>query len=407
MPRLVPAPLCIALLLALEVAGGLPAERLQAQEAEQPSASVNETLDRFAVALGGEIERELGKASSVQLGGFEGPISDVGIKLALKRELQKRVNLVTEGANFTISGEFAGGMRNQQMMIRVTTRIKKAANGTVLRTIPFQISVTPQVGFNILNPPTFDASVAGSEESGGTANPPATGDNQKPSEMAEADQKKVSERLTNSVVDPEPPTITKPTAFIGEQAQDSLMKISAESPYGLELLRETPEGYVPLLAKVVGDRAKIDLSAGQVYAVRVHNGSDQPVGVEVLIDGINIFAFSADPVWKESGKFIVRPGTGLLKGWHDEGAKSHKFQVMKYADSPAAELGFESGVGTIQVGFYQVAPVKADGDNPVLNLATGKGDQTEMRYSKMLTKFGGFLGGLAVDYVPFPQDLPQ
>lgn len=201
-------------------------------------------------------------------------------------------------------------------------------------------------------------------------------------------------------------------------AGQSLVKTSAASPYGVEVLlvalakdgkplldaAGNPQYEAPLPARQdPGGFMFVDIPPGRLYAIRLINESDQDAGVTLSVDGINIFAFSNHKAWRELGKVVLpagtskAPGAGLIRGWHHTKEQSNFFEITKIGDSAAAELGrLDGGIGTITATFCTAFPNQLL--VPLLQrelagidrgeVATGRGPVVTQQYNEVQRVFG-------------------
>ena len=100
--------------------------------------------------------------------------------------------------------------------------------------------------------------------------------------------------------------------------------------------------------------ALVGLEVNDTYAVRLVNDSDQDVGVELLVDGLNSLMFSSNARFREEGKWVIAANSaGTVRGWHKGGGQSKEFLVVPTPDSELARLGKPtSDIGTITAVFY-------------------------------------------------------
>jgi hypothetical protein len=147
------------------------------------------------------------------------------------------------------------------------------------------------------------------------------------------------------------------------------------SPYAVEVL----VGDEARPARLVGGQAFAAVRKGEVYALRVHNASPHEAAVSVTIDGLDLFAFSAERDPKTGARpthFIIRPREwGEVVGWHLSRENTASFQVTDYKSSAlakalkgAAALTGNPRVGTVTVCFHR----SWEGDKVPADEAGGK-----------------------------------
>lgn len=132
------------------------------------------------------------------------------------------------------------------------------------------------------------------------------------------------------------------------------------SPFGLEIL----VGGRSRDVRSVEGRPIVDIDRGETYAVKIYNRSPHEVAVQILIDGISMFAFG-DPEFRlatgEPRYSVVivpaargaEPGTVMLEGWHrnNKPGGQDRFVVTEYSQSAAGKLMKVQDLGTITATF--------------------------------------------------------
>jgi hypothetical protein len=149
---------------------------------------------------------------------------------------------------------------------------------------------------------------------------------------------------------------------VADPKGDDLSMVTV-GPYKVQILRQ-PGGKGPYLpAPLVLPKGEIkegvnegkpiiDLQPGDNYAIRVINGSELPAGVDISIDGINMFTVSPVDAWRELGKFYSPRGQDfVVTTWPN--AEKSKFKVVNELDSVHRKLGHpeRSSLGVIMVSF--------------------------------------------------------
>ncbi len=151
----------------------------------------------------------------------------------------------------------------------------------------------------------------------------------------------------------------------------------------------------------------VKISEGDSYAIKIYNDSGAPVGVEVRIDGINMFAFSQVPNYKKIGRLFVKPGgTPLITGWHffNGPGGTREFLVMPWENSAQAILGTrdESTIGVVTVSFFSAwVGDTPPPDEPALRggeLATGIGKPTDNTTHDIVCHFGQLRSNVTIRY---------
>ncbi len=148
----------------------------------------------------------------------------------------------------------------------------------------------------------------------------------------------------------------------------------------------------PLTATVEDGLAYVELTTGQVYAIRIFNKAvDHDVAVKVLIDGVSAFSFSQDEFLKSTNLFVIDRGkSGVLRGWHDTGSKFLEFVVSD--EAAAGKLGAtSSSVGTVTVQFFP--SWRVDEPKPKVELLTSVAEQAKERGSTPWRKWSSGTSG--------------
>jgi hypothetical protein len=156
--------------------------------------------------------------------------------------------------------------------------------------------------------------------------------------------------------EPLPPirdSIEKPEVHV----RGSLIRPTAESPYGIEILvRDVGRAQrKPREARVEEGLAFVPLARDEVYAVRLINGANHEAGVALSIDGLSMFAFSEN----STARYMIVPpkGSVTVVGWHRSIRESNEFVITSYAKGAVALLGADpAGIGTITATFQACWP---------------------------------------------------
>lgn len=412
--------------VALVIVASLAANSFGQEAQTTVNEKLHAALKPVADGISQFVKREEGDNPSVQLKRFDGPTNGAAIVQSLSKHLQEAgLKVLPTGANFSVSGDFQGERRDNLFMIRIEAKIKNPA-GNTLHTLPPTVVSSVEESLALLGPSTVDLT-QGAQDTATESTPPATTDtppatttpattegaaaDPKLQEQPVVDEKVVADRLEEAATNPQQPTVVKPAADqvpAGQTPIDSIVKISPKSPYGLELWLKTPKGFQPALIELEGNRARVKIGADQVYAVRIYNNSDVPVGCDLRIDGISSFAFSQQ--YPPGQKMVIAPGKGgWIPGWHVNDAISHEFLITEYGKSAAGRLGTAKGVGTVTGVFYAMLGSKAEGNDPTPgSFATGVGQVTKVPYRRVGARFGAPLGAISIQYLrpDHPGDLP-
>lgn len=410
---------------------------------------VKPTLDAAAVDLAADIRKLVmtnpAAQGSVRLGAFEGPPGNgSGAKLAklLEESFAKDNVKVVNTGGFRVGGNVEITSVDGKLVMVVECEVFNSA-GRRVQTLVKRI-VMDRDSALAASGVTADLSAAAATRSIGdpsvaTTSPPAT---TPPVVTPPVAQPPVAQPplATPPVANPPPATagvrpqtevalpktdatqavltaLERPTAEIQKQTVavkqpngavqavvQQVVKASAESPYGIEILRGPKRdafaaAEVSLEQAPGGSVSFVQLTAADVFAIRVHNASRRPVGCMLTIDGINVFAFSEIPAWRQLGKMVIGPGSGLVGGWHKTDDISLEFVITKYADSAAAKLGVDKGVGTITAVFFETFDPNdpaARGDAPAEGV--GIGQAVKVPYKPVVVRFGDPVAVVTVRY---------
>ena len=176
-----------------------------------------------------------------------------------------------------------------------------------------------------------------------------------------------------------------------------------KSPYAVEILVKSGDRYVARAPEERDGLAFVPLRRDEVYAVRLINDSPYDAAVALTVDGLNMFAFSENPAYRNLGKVLVPPGGATIYGWHLTDDKTSLFKVMSYAQSAAAELRSGVNIGTITASFAAAWPANAGAppDEPSGRAAvdaTGRGPVAAVHYGSAQRRFGVVRAAVSVRY---------
>jgi hypothetical protein len=209
---------------------------------------------------------------------------------------------------------------------------------------------------------------------------------------------------------------------------DHTVSAKAGSPYRIEVLVRQGEelmslndGRLRMEEGGTGDHpekyAFADLRLREEYVVKIYNDSDYDAGVELSIDGLNIFEF-ADPEYrhfKELGYVLIPAhGAGVIPGWFRSPDYADAFEIRFLPDSAAALLKRDAGrIGTISARFF--AAWDPSGPPPPIeplvesskDFGTARGREVPGGYETVKRQFGrSVLASVNVFYRKPSQDLP-
>jgi hypothetical protein len=189
---------------------------------------------------------------------------------------------------------------------------------------------------------------------------------------------------------------------------ETKVRPSAGSPYAIELLVRQGEDYVPRPPADDEGLAFASINPDETYAVRIYNDSDFDAAARLSIDGINLFAFSDNPAYREMGLVIVPAhGVGTIRGWHRTNEVSDSFLVTDYAKSAAAELKQEIDLGMVTCTFSAAWPEGSapppDESQTRGQSATARGAEVAAKYKQVARHIGRTRAAVTVRYAkPLP-----
>ena len=175
----------------------------------------------------------------------------------------------------------------------------------------------------------------------------------------------------------------KPSVVI--TGDGTVARPTADSHFGISIL-STKDGLVTKLPIVaVEGLAHVDLAPGQEFRVLLVNNSPVDVAASVSIDGVNMFAFSADPARKADGKLRIGKSGGIVDGWYYGEGKSRVFQAGRIDESDQPVDRRKEGVGGVTVAFFTDRPLDSVPEKTVPLGTTASGKVVEQNSFQNLT----------------------
>jgi len=358
-----------------------------------PIARAESPLRRELAVLASQIQKETAKyGNAVIVGEFTGPpelasSGGPGIAQTLKTELEKLGVTVTRSAQVAVKGEYRVAMDSKTnltalaILARLTDRSGKELLQLQSRAIFDVTTIAGVTGVTMVAPVD------------------------------------TTRDKRDAAIDKALKTIQKPTT------KGTLISASEHSPYAIEILvgsdpgSNTPDlnDYHPRAASIDRDNlAFLTINRGEVYAVRLINKSRFDAAVTLMIDGLNMFAFSD----KKSYEFVVvaAGSDAVIMGWHRTNDVSDAFQVSEYSKSAAfRQMPNSSSVGTIHVSFKAAWPT---GKTPPSDEfpagareanATARGAEVKSKFTEVTREYGQLREAISVRYNKQvePSDLPD
>ncbi|QDT14996.1 hypothetical protein [Alienimonas californiensis] len=338
----------LSLTVALSAAPTAPAAEGEATVAAQCAALAKRVTE---VADGKPVQ--IGQFAPVGLSANFGPGLEESLKTALEAA---NARVVTKDAAFEVHGTYAfaktrGSEFDGRKVVKVDAEVVDLEFAETITRIPLRIDANEEV-----------AEVIG--VTGTIAEPAPKPDPAAPAPGAEAEKNKQRADLEQLEA--------SPTASVrnGSQVQpdsESLLAVEVMAGPSLSQLR-------PRAATVQDGKVFVDLELGEVFQLRVYNGSEEEIGVKASLDGLNSFHF-ADKVHRgPDGKltvgphYIYEPGQTLdIPGWflRMEGQNNYQaFSMVEYGAGAASSQGRDASgrIGVIHVQFSDVAPPGKAGD---------------------------------------------
>lgn len=171
--------------------------------------------------------------------------------------------------------------------------------------------------------------------------------------------------------------VIRPTGAV----EGAEIRAATDSPFGIEVRvrRGTTRDSDPRLPELVDGRPFVKLAEGQEYIVRLSNHSGAEAAVALSIDGLSMWAFSADG---RIDRHIILPpgGSADIPGWFIDDDTSEAFEVGTYGKSAAKlKLVPVSAVGVITAAFSESIEGGDKGGEDA-TLATVRGRQIDQKF---------------------------
>ena len=370
------------------------AAHVQADEASlHPKFS--DAIDSIAADVIKYIQSEPETEEAIRIGSWDGPGGGGSlISIKLREVLQEANITLKKVSGYSISGSYEQDQNSTGRHVTVITANIKNTSGNEVHVLRRRLVTDDKVAIRLFGVTVDNTAASDAEET-----EIAKKEGKVPNQTPLGSTKKSDAQLRDTIANPKQSTLDVSSS--ANAGPESVMRFAAGSPYGVELLVSQEDGSMaPCPIQVEDGTSFADIGVKQVYAIKIYNGSGKEVGVDISIDGVNIFAFSDNPTWKSLGKVLVRPGQGIIRGWSGKGTSVNKFTIVEYGESAAAELGLFQGVGSITVVFHPAHESKN---------ATGRGEQLNHAFEPAHARFDeNVLGSISVKYVREkpPTDLP-
>lgn len=355
---------------------------------------------------------------AIKIGEFAGPgASTAGrsIQVALTSALEQRgIAIKSISAKWTLRGkfEFQPGDRTSTVLINAVLVDVNGAEVSGFRDRIVSAEITSIEDITRVLGVTIDVQKETEDRVVAKAQVEKKKDSLTGPEKRQAD--KVIDQKDETLVAKVKDSIANPS-FELSNGQPSQIKASGDSQFSMEMLvrRKGKASFSPLAVQTEDGIPFIDgLQAGDVYQIRVLNGAQHDVGVKLSIDGINVFALSQQPEYRELGVWLVRAGqSGTIKGWYLNPDRQREFLIT--SEDKVLELPPSGTIGTITAQFFHawgetdtVPAIEQLASPKGVSLRTKPGVEIGQQTTFKKSFFGQqMLASLSLRYT-FPQDLP-
>jgi len=360
-----------------------------------PAAPASDALRLEIGKLAKTILQAVGEGKTVKVGifsfkseGFPGVNSTPGVEQLLIQELQiARPGSVNLNAEFVITGDVLFAQETKEStrkVVKVRAQVVEASTGEPVANLqPVTVVIDDnKANGDILQP---------------TGRLPPDGDK-------DTRRKEIEKQARN------------PSVFLHGDG-NTRVSSAKDSPFAVEILVKPLKDHDKLEAKprqAVEEKGQafVKIDRGELYEVRVFNGSGKEVAVSLSIDGIDQFHFSKDR--RKDGRpafshwILTDDGKGkprevlTVPGWfHSKEGKDTflSFLVVGYGQGAASKEGITARgqVGVIRVGIFECYPLK-DGDSPKGGDETGFGPGVPGIVKPVRYGVGKELDSIAVRY---------
>lgn len=331
----------------------------------QAVSPVDEGVTRLAEAVSAFFERER-HDKTVFVGAVTSPDGDGDAALREKLVAALKVcDFTIRRAKFAVNGRFSKEFRPEgtsgpkRVALRLKAEIRDRESDDLIQ--PIAIPIFGQEAVTHLNP---------------TADIPA-----------DLSEDKRHEKLNDA--------IDNPKVTIDE----NIVRAEKSSRFGIEIM-VARRGRKP---KDDLGFAFVDLSRGEEYIVRLHNGAAFETAVTLNIDGLSMYAFSEDGSF--GNQVLVPAGKSVdIPGWYINSRKTDVFEITSYAKSAAAAKSIpKTSVGTITAAFHAAwdpaaVPPPDEAGAKSADTATGRGRRIDQRYETVKRVVGKQRGFVTVRY---------
>ncbi len=332
---------------------------------------------------------------------FRGPgAAGRRISTALRKKLKGRLNIIRFNG-YRIAGHYSSGQsQDGEFVFVITNRIMNQGNVEQV-TGKYAITSDEEIAIELFGA-TVDAT---KKQHTPGANQIGQISDSDDSTLASTDERHVERQIAQAITHPELTSISVTGPQTQTDNRRSIIRFSDDSPYGVSIIKQgvdSDQFDVPCEISLERGIAHTTFSLSDVFAIRVHNESRKPVGVTVLVDGLNTFEFCEIPRFKKSGKYSCGPLTQSdIRGWYINTESLRKFELVNRESGAASLASRTSGIGVITVVFHEdlTKTPEQTSRKPVKGLAVGVGGTIGHSGRTKTTKFGKLLGSVSVRYL--------
>ena len=379
-----------------------------------PTSLANDTVPTVSEAidsLAGDIASHLGESErSLAVDNFGGPAgSSTGRLLqdSLQKALQQRgfkKDLV--GSAFAVRGSFSISFEHEGTVILIEAQlVDRAGKGRgQFRKYAFAAGAESLEEVAKLFPSNVDF-VASS---------------QKPADDSDlsnktADSSKKSKSLEQANANKQKQAVVSPT-FTFQDPNHTRISPNRNSQFHLELSvkRNGEKDFQLISFNDAGGIPFAELKTGDVFHVRVFNLANHPIGIKLLIDGINSLTLSRNEEMTQHGCWLVGANSlASIEGWYIDSEHLRPFAVTAQSNDP--RLPDASDIGTVSALIFKASIAENDRSHLVDQYASNRsfplrisaGDLQANSTEETRAVFGSqLLSSLSFRYT-IPSDLPD
>lgn len=359
---------------------------------------LDDELGSLAKQLASYLEAR--QLEEIAVGSFTGPAESTAgprIKKTLSDKLEA-LKIAIKRRGFSVSGDYSAMAEGGRLMALVKANVKDQLGREVFQLRQRVISDEEEVAqvFGL----TFDRSSKTEDPPAPNSNAPNPPPGKSDAPPAKPDAKAQVEVLGKSLAEPR------------VHLEGSKVLPRAGSDFGIEVLVKGPSGeYEPRPCTMEDGMAFVELAHEEIYALRIYNNAPFDAAVAITIDGINMFAFSPVPEFRELGKMVIgRRDAPTIRGWYYDHERTREFKIASYGESAASLLDSKEGLGTITAVFCAAWDPAVEPPPPGefglrrSGRLTGFGKDVQSRTETVFRQFGAVRASISIRYDK--EDLP-